>query len=327
MAHLSYIARSIVFMCLAMTHLPQAWSADNYPVKPIRAIVPFPAGQGADILMRVIADQLVVEFGQQVIVDNRPGAGGAVGTAIAAKASPDGYTLYMGSSGPLAISPNVYPNVGYDPVKDFAPISNIASVAQVLVTSPSSSIRSVKDFVEQAKARPGELQFASPGSGTTSQLTMELLAQMARIKLVHVPYKGSPPAQFDVIAGRIPIMFDAAPGVLGYIKSGKLRPVAVSLSRRISFLPDVPTISESGVNGFNTMGWIGLLAPTGTSTQIISRLQKAIVKILQSPEAKKRFDDLAFTPIGDTSEEFRKFIKAEVALWKRVVKVSGAKVD
>jgi len=318
---------AVILAALAGATVPHANGAEAYPTKAIRAIVPFPAGQGADILMRVVAEYFSAQFGQQVVVDNRPGAGGAIGTAIAANATPDGYTLYMGSSGPLAISPNVYKDVGYNPVKDFAPISNIASVAQVLVTSPSSPVKSVKDLIDQAKARGGDVQFASPGNGTTSHLTMELFAQVAGVKLAHVPYKGSPPAHLDVIAGRIPVMFDSAPGVLGHIKAGKLRAVAVSVPLRISFLADVPTISESGLKGFNTMGWIGLLAPAGTPPHIVEQLSKTVLKMLGTPQAKKRFEDLAFTPIGDSPAAFRSFIRDEVALWGKVVKASGAKVD
>ncbi|MBX3661808.1 MAG: tripartite tricarboxylate transporter substrate binding protein [Burkholderiales bacterium] len=301
--------------------------ADAYPDRPIRAIVPFPPGQGADILMRFLAERLNSQLGQQIVVDNRPGAGGMIGTALASRATPDGYTLYMGSSGPLGISPSIYKNPGYDPVRDFFPISNVASVAQVLVTSSSSTFQSAGELLAAARKRPGEIQYASPGNGTTSHLTMELLALTSRTKLSHVPYKGSPAAHLDVIAGRVPVMFDSTPGVLGHIKSGKLRALGVSTAERIRFLPDTPTVREAGVQGFATMGWIGLLAPAGTPSSIINRLHSSVLKIIQSPEARQRLDELAFAPIGDTPSQFAAFIKSEVALWAKVVKASGATVD
>lgn len=319
-----------VFSCLAVSLTAfawPAWSTDTYPSRSIRIVVPFPAGQGADILTRVIAQRLAAELGQAIVVENKPGAGGIIGTAFAAKAAPDGYTLYMGSSGPLAISPNVYKSVNFDTLKDFEPISNIASVTQVLVVAPESPISSVQELIEQAKGQPGVLQFATAGNGTTNHLTMELFSQMSGISMAQVPYKGSPAAMNDLIAGRVPIMFDAIPGVLGNVKAGRLRALAVSSPERSPFLPNVPTVAESGVKDFATTGWIGLLAPAGTPPNIIQKLYNAVHKVMGDNDLKKQLNDLAFTPIGDTPAEFRAFIKKEVSMWAQVAKSANVQLD
>ena len=285
--------------------------------------MPFPSGQGADILARLIGQLLAVELGQPVVVDNKAGAGGIIGTAAAARAAPDGYTLYMGSSGPLAIGPNVYKKVGFDTLKDFAPISNIASVTQVLVANPASQLHSAKDVVDKARLQPGLLQFASAGNGTTSHLTMEMFTQMSQVSLQHVPYKGSSSAMIDVMTGRVPVMFDSLPGVLTNVKSGSLRALAVSSPQRNPLLPEVPTVAESGIRGFSTIGWIGLLAPARTPPEIVGRLYAAVVKVLQSDVAKKRLTELAFTPIANTPAEFGSFLAKEVALWANVAATAG----
>ncbi|MDH2238082.1 tripartite tricarboxylate transporter substrate binding protein [Pigmentiphaga sp. GD03639] len=304
-----------------------AHAASDYPSRPIRIIVPFPAGQGADILARLLGEQLGRELGQSVVVENKAGAGGVIGTAAAARAAPDGYTLYMGSSGPLAISPSVYKAVGYDAVKDFAPITNVASVTQVMVTAPESKLDSIAALIAQAKQRAGALQYGSGGNGTTSHLTMELFMQRAGLALNHVPYKGSPQAMVDVIAGRVDVMFDAIPGVLANVKSGKLKALAVSSSQRSPFLPDVPTVAESGIRDFSTVGWIGLLAPAGTDTPIIERLHTAVTKILHTDATRDRMATLAFTPIGDTPSQFAQFIRTEVGLWAKVAATAGVKME
>lgn len=319
-----------VFAALAVSltaFASPAWSTDTYPSRSIRIVVPFPAGQGADILTRVIAQRLAAELGQAIVVENKPGAGGIIGTAFAAKAAPDGYTLYMGSSGPLAISPNVYKSVNFDTLKDFEPISNIASVTQVLVAAPGSQISSVQELIEQAKRQPGVLQFATAGNGTTSDLTMELFCQMSGISMTQVPYNGSPAAMNDLIAGRVPIMFDAIPGVLSNVKAGRLRALAVSSPERSPFLPNVPTVAESGVKDFATTGWIGLLAPAGTPPNIIQKLYNAVHKVMGDNDLKKQLNDLAFTPIGDTPAEFRAFIKKEVSMWAQVAKSANVQLD
>ncbi|WP_028604004.1 Bug family tripartite tricarboxylate transporter substrate binding protein [Ottowia thiooxydans] len=320
------VSRRTALTCMATGLLATAQptlSANLYPEKPIRLVVPFPSGQGADILARLIGQQLAVELGQPVVVENKVGAGGMIGTTFAAKAAPDGYTLYMGSSGPLAIGPHVYKTVGFDTLKDFSPISNIASVTQVLVAAPASQLRSAKDVVERAKSQPGMLFYGSAGNGTTSHLTMELFTQMSGISLQHVPYKGSSSSMVDVMSGRVPLMFDSLPGVLANVKSGLLRAIAVSSSQRDPLLPDVPTVAESGIPGFATMGWIGLLAPARTPTWIVERLHKAVAKILKNEIVMARMTELAFTPIGNSPAEFQKFLTREVTLWGNVATKAG----
>ncbi|WP_313067544.1 Bug family tripartite tricarboxylate transporter substrate binding protein [Achromobacter animicus] len=315
-----------VLKCLAialmLTSMP-AMSANDYPEKPIRLVVPFPSGQGADILARLIGQQLTTELGQPIVVENKAGAGGMIGTAFAAKSAPDGYTLYMGSSGPLAIGPHVYKTPGFDTLKDFAPISNIASVTQVLVVTPGSPMKSVKDLIALAKAQPGTLLYGSAGNGTTSHLTMELFTQMGGVSLQHVPYKGSSSSMVDVMAGRVPLMFDSLPGVLTNIKSGSLRAIAVSSPQRDPLLPDVPTVAEAGIAGFATSGWIGLLAPARTPPQIVDQLHKAVAKVMKSDLVKSRMAELAFTPIASSPAEFQKFLHQEVMLWGNVTTKAG----
>lgn len=304
-----------------------ALAATPYPDKPIRLIVPFPAGQGADILARLIGQHLAGELGQPVVVENRVGAGGMIGTSFAAKAAPDGYTLYMGSSGPLAIGPHVYKTVGFDTLKDFAPISNIASVTQVLVADPASQLLSTNDVVKRARAQPGTIPFGSAGTGTTSHLTMELFMQMSGISLQHVPYKGSSSSMVDVMAGRVPLMFDSLPGVLTNVKSGGLRAIAVSSPKRDPQLPQVPTIAESGIPDFATIGWIGLLAPARTPQPIVDRLHSAVAKVLKNDAVTQRMAELAFTPIGNSPAEFQRFLAKEVALWGSVAAKAGVQKE
>jgi tripartite-type tricarboxylate transporter receptor subunit TctC len=305
--------------------LAASTSAQQYPVKPVRIIVPFPPGQATDILARLLADQLSKSLGQQFIVDNRPGAGGSLGTDAAAKAPPDGYTLVMATIATFGINPSLYPKLGYDPLKDFAPISNLGLTPQTLVASPKSNLNSLKELVAAAKA--GELNYASSGNGSASHLTMELFRSAAGVKLNHVPFKGSPEAQTQVFSGEIPIMFDAIPGVLAPIKSGKLKALGIASPQRSPFLPDLPTIAEQGYPGFEAVGWIGIAAPARTPEPILKMLQAEIAQTLEQPDTKKRLSELAFIAVGDTPEQFAAFIKAESAKWAKAVKESGAKVD
>jgi tripartite-type tricarboxylate transporter receptor subunit TctC len=301
--------------------------AQNYPNRPIRVIAQFQPGTSTDILARVIAQKLTEAWGQQVVVDNRPGAGAIVGTELGAHALPDGYTLTMGVSSAFGINPTLYSKLPYDAVRDFAPITNIALTPQTLVLSPSFAAKSVKDLVAAARAKPGSINYASLGSGSTSHLTMEMFKSAAAIQLNHVPYKGSPSAHADVMAGQVPIMFDAIPAVLPHIKGGKLRGLGIGTRTRSPFLPDLPTIAESGYPGFEAVGWIGMVAPARTPEAILNKLNAEIVRILKEPEVKQRLDALAFTPVGDTRSEYAAFIKSEIAKWGKAVKDSGAKAD
>jgi tripartite-type tricarboxylate transporter receptor subunit TctC len=299
--------------------------AQQYPTKPVRIIVPFPPGQATDILARLLGDQLSKSLGQQFIADNRPGAGGAVGTEAAAKAAPDGYTLVMATISTFGINPSLYPKLGYSPLRDFAPISNLGLTPQTLVASPKSGFGSLKDFVEKAKAT--ELSYASSGNGSASHLSMELFRTASGAKLSHVPFKGNAEALTQVFGGEIPVMFDAIPGVLAPIKSGKVKALGIASPKRSPFLPDLPTIAEQGYPGFEAVGWIGIAAPARTPEPILKTLQSAIAKALEQPEMQKRMSELAFIPVGDTPEQFTAFIRAENAKWAKAVKDSGAKVD
>jgi tripartite-type tricarboxylate transporter receptor subunit TctC len=314
----------LAFAALSLA-LAGASLAQQYPTKPVRIIVPFPPGQATDILARLLGDQLSKSLGQQFIAENRPGAGGAVATEAAAKAAPDGYTLVMATISTFGINPSLYPKLGYSPLRDFAPISNLGLTPQTLVASPKSGFGSLKEFVEKAKTT--ELNYASSGNGSASHLSMELFRTASGAKLNHVPFKGNAEALTQVFAGEIPVMFDAIPGVLAPIKSGKVKALGIASPKRSPFLPDLPTIAEQGYPGFEAVGWIGIAAPARTPEPILKTLQAAIAKALAEPDVQKRMSELAFVPVGDTPEQFTAFIKSENAKWAKAVKDSGAKVD
>src|SRR5688572_1267660 len=301
--------------------------AQNYPNRPIRIIAQFQPGTSTDILARVIGGKLTESWGQQVVVDNRPGAGGLVGTELGAKAAADGYTLTMAVSSGFGINPSLYSKLPYDVLRDFAPITNIALTPQTLVANPGFAAKSVKDLVATAKAKPGQINFASLGAGSTSHLTMEMFRSAAGIRMNHIPYKGSPAAHAELFSGQIPVMFDAIPAVLPHVKGGRLRGLGIGSVQRSPFLPEVPTIAESGFPGFEAVGWIGIAAPSKTPVVILDKLNAEIVRIINTPEMKARLATLAFTPVGDTRQQFSTFIKSEVAKWGKAVKESGAKAD
>ena len=325
MKHASQLATiacgALVFAAFSVVH------AQNYPMRPIRIIAQFTPGTSTDILARVIGGKLTEAWGQQVVVDNRPGAGGIVGTEIGAKAVPDGYTLTMAVSSAFGINPTLYAKLPYDVLRDFAPITNIALTPQTLVANPAFAARSVKQLVAAAKAKPGQINYASLGSGSTSHLTMEMFRSAAGVELNHVPYKGSPAAHADLFSGQIPVMFDAIPAVLPHVKSGRLRGLGIGSAKRSPFLPDVPTIAESGFPGFEAVGWIGIAAPAKTPAPVLDKLNAEIRRIINSAEMKDRLATLAFTPVGDTREEFARFIQSEIAKWGRAVRESGAKAE
>jgi len=301
--------------------------AQNYPNRPIRIIAQFQPGTSTDILARVIGQKLTEAWGQQVVVDNRPGAGGLVGTELGAKAAPDGYTLTMAVSSGFGINPSLYSKLPYDVLRDFAPITNIALTPQTLVANPSFAAKSVKELVALVKVKPGQINYASLGSGSTSHLTMEMFRSAAGLQLNHIPYKGSPAAHAELFSGQIPIMFDAIPAVLPHMKSGRLRGLGIGAAKRSPFLPDVPTIAESGYPGFEAVGWIGIAAPAKTPTPVLDKLNAEIVRIINTPEMKDRLATLAFTPVGDTRQQFSSFIQSEIVKWGKAVKESGAKAE
>ena len=304
-----------------------AASGQPYPNHAIRLIVPFPAGGTTDILARAAAQKLTESMGQSVVVDNRPGAGGNIGADVVAKSAPDGFTLLMGTVGTHAINPSLYAKMPYDHVKDFTPVVLVAGVPNVLVVNPSLPVNSVADLIKLAKAKPGSINFASSGNGTSIHLSGELFKTMAGVDMTHVPYKGSAPALTDLIGGQVQVMFDNLPSSLPYIKAGKLRAIAVTSSKRAPALPDVPTISESGLPGFDASSWFGILAPAGTPPAVVARLNTEVNKWLQTPEAKEQLLAQGAQAAGGAPEQFAAFIRSETDKWAKVVKASGAKVD
>ena len=315
-------ALALLALAFAAPAFPQA-----YPAKPVKIIVAFTAGSATDILARVVAEHLSKSLGQPFVVENKPGAGGSVGTAQAKDAPPDGYTLVAAGSGPFGINPAIYSKLPYDPLKDFELIGNIVLTPQALVVGAQAPYQTLRDFVAAAKAKPGEIAYASLGNGSTSHLTMEAFQSAAGIKLNHIPFKGSSDAQTQLIGGQVPVMSDTVPGVLAQVKAGKLRALGVAIPQRSPYLPDVPTIAEQGFAGFESVGWIGLAAPAKTPAPILDRLNAEIRKMLQDPAVKARFEQLAFTPVGDSRAEFTAFVRSEIAKWSKVAKDSGAKAD
>ena len=299
----------------------------DYPSKPIRFIVPYASGGPADVVARVIGQKLSENLGQQVVVDLRPGAGGNVGTAAAAKAPPDGYTMVMGTIGNYVFNLSLYKKLPYDPVKDFAPVSLVASYGNVLVVHPSLPVRSVKELVAMALKRPGELNYASAGNGTSIHIAAELFQFMTRTKLVHVPYKGGAPAVVDLVGGHVPIMFDTITEALPHIRSGRLRALGVTGSQRSRNLPDVPTIAEAGVAGYAFIGWTGVFVPAGTPASIVDRLNEEIVKVVQSPEIGSRITQDGADPVGSTPEELARTIDSGFKKWDVVIKKAGIYLD
>jgi tripartite-type tricarboxylate transporter receptor subunit TctC len=325
LAKLSFAETLLPSLALAM--FAATATGQSYPTRPIRVIAQFTPGTSTDILARVIGGKLTEAWGHQVVVDNRPGAGGLVGTELGAKAAPDGYTLTMAVSSGFGINPTLYSKLPYDVMRDFAPITNIALTPQTLVASPSFAAKSVKELVAQARSTPGKINYASLGAGSTSHLTMEMFRSAAGLKLNHIPYKGSPAAHAELFSGQIPVMFDAIPAVLPHVKSGRLRGLGIGAAARSPFLPDVPTIAESGFPGFEAVGWIGIAAPSKTPPAILDRLNAEIVRIINTPEMQERLAALAFTPVGDTRAQFSRFIQSEIAKWGKAVRESGARAD
>jgi tripartite-type tricarboxylate transporter receptor subunit TctC len=298
-----------------------------YPAKPIRIIVPFAPGGATDILARAIGQKMTEGLGQPVIVDNRPGAGGNIGSDVVAKAQPDGYTLLMGGVGPNAINATLYPKLPYDAANDFAPVAHVANVTNLLVVHPSVPAKSVKELIAIAKARPGKLTHASSSPGSAGHLAGEMMKIMAGIDMVTVNYKGSAPALVDLISGQVDLMFDNMPPSLPHIKSGKLKALAVSGGERTSVFPDLPTIAESGLPGFDAGSWFGILAPAGTPPAIVNRLNAVIMKSLTSPELRERLSSQGAAPVGGTPEQFGRHIRAEIAKWAKVIKAANVKLD
>jgi tripartite-type tricarboxylate transporter receptor subunit TctC len=303
-------------------HGAQAQQA--YPSKPIRMIAPSSAGGPVDLITRAIAQGLSDGVGQQVVVENRVGAAGLIGTELVVKAPPDGYTLLLGFSGPLAIVPNLVAATPYDPLKDLAPVSEVAAAAYILLVHPSVPAKSVKELMGLARAQPGKMNFGSGGNGTGIHMASELLKQIAGVSIVHVPYKGAAPAMTALMAGEVDMMFNALPPTIPYLKSNRLRPLATGGSQRSPLVPYLPTLRESGYN-FEMAGWYGVLAPRGTPQAIVTRLNSELVRALGTPEMKERLRRLAVDGVGSTPEAFAKRMREELARWAKVIAAAGLK--
>ena len=301
--------------------------AQTYPSKPIRIIVPFPAGGNADILARILGQKMGESFGQQIIVENRAGAAGIIGAQAAAKSAPDGYTLFMGTTGTQTTNPAVYAKLPYDPLKDFAPVSNFAGSPYVLVVHPSLPARNLKELVALAKKRPGALHYASFGPGSSAHLTGVLLQTRAKIDIVHVAYKGGPPALADLVGGHVEMMFNLLPGVLPHVKAGKLRALAVAAEKRTHAIPEMPTFAESGIADFHSDSWYGILVPAGTPKDVIAKLNAEILRVLALPDVKQRLAAEGAEPMGNTPELFAEQIKKDLARWTKVARDAKVKVD
>jgi tripartite-type tricarboxylate transporter receptor subunit TctC len=299
-----------------------------FPVKPLRLIVPLAPGGTGDTLGRLIAEKLAEQLGQPVVVENRPGANGQIGTEAVVRAAPDGYTLLMGSTGAIAINPGLYgAKLAFDPLRDLAPVSRVASTASILVVHPALPVKSVKELVALARARPGQLFYSSAGSGSTPHLHAALFASMAGVSLVHVPYKGSSPGRVALASGETQVMIDGLIPSLPLIRAGKLRPLGVTSAARNPAVPEVPTIAEAGVPGYEADQWYGVLAPAAVPREILARLNAAVLKGLEAADLRRRLADQGGTPAGTSPEQFGAFIRAEIAKWSKVIRESGAKPD
>ena len=324
------MVRKIVILCAGMllTLAATAAQAQAYPARPIRFVVPYAPGGPLDLIARAIGQKLTEATGQPVVVDNKPGAGGNIGADIVAKAAPDGYTIVMGAVATHAINPTLYPKIPYDPVKDFTPVAMVAVVPNVLVVNPALPVKSVKELIDFAKAKPSYLNFASGSTGSTGHLAGELFNALAGVQMVHIPYKGGAPAMADLLAGQVQLMFDNLANALPQVKAGKLRALAVTTAQRSAFAPDLPTLAEAGVPGFDLTTWFGIFLPGNAPRDIVLRLNTEINKALNAPDMKDRLEKMgAEPPANNTPERFAAFIKVEFDKYARVIKASGAKVE
>ena len=301
----------MILLSAALLALVSAAHADDFPTRAIKLVVPFAPGGGNDTVARLVGEGLAAGLGQPVVIDNRPGAGGIIGAEAVARAAPDGYTLFLGGVGSHAINPNLHAHLSYDPIKDFAPITLVASAPLVLVVHPSVPATSVRELIALAKAQPGRLNYASNGNGSSSHLAAVMFASMTGIDIVHVPYKGLSPALADLIGGQVQLMFSSVVAIVPQVKAGKLRALAISSKDRLSLLPELPTIAESGVAGYQSSSWYGILAPAGTPAAIVNRLNAALVKVIAQPAFREALAREGADPVGNSPEAFGAFIAAE----------------
>jgi len=313
----------VVILLCAATYA----TAQQYPAKPIRIVVPFPAGGIADLFARVIGQKFYEAWGQPVVVDNRPGAGGNIGAEIVAKSPADGYTLVMGSIGTHSVNVSLFSKLAFDPVRDFAPVALVMEAEGLLVLHPSVPAKSVKELIALARARPGQVAYASAGHGTAGHLSGELFKSMAKVDMVHVPYKGNVPAITDLMAGQTSLLFATMPTVLPQVQAGRLKALAVTSSTRSPAAPELPTVAEAALPGYSVTNWIGLFAPAGSPRDIVSKLNGETIRIMQAPDIRKRLANEGAKFTAKTPEEFGAFVRSEIAKWAKVVKEAGIRVD
>lgn len=321
------IRRLAVGVAAAMMLAAAPAGAETYPTKPVRMVVPFPAGSTTDLVGRILANKLGEALGQQVVVDNRGGGGGTIGTEHVARAAPDGYTILMATIGTHAINPALYKKITYDPVKDFAPIAQFGTAPNVLVVNPSLPVKTVAELVAYARAHPGELNFGSSGNGTSNHLSGAMLVSREKLDMVHVPYRGGAQAIEGLLRGDLKVMFYHYLPLLPHIEDGKLRPLAVTGAERVAALPKVPTMGEAGISDFVVSAWFGVYAPAGTPEPVVARLNKAIVDIVATPAMRETLSKQGVDPISGTPEDLDRLMKAEIVRWARIVEAAGARVD
>ncbi len=317
----------VLMACALAAPAALAQTGAGYPNRPVRWVVPFPPGGSADIMGRMIGQELAKALGQPVVIENRAGASAIVGSEYVARSAPDGYTLLQANVSQMTIHPSVYPNLPYDPLRDFAPVTVLGIVTSVMVVTPALPVNSVRDLIALARKRPGQLNFTSSGAGASTHLTGELLKQRAGIDMVHVNYKGSGPALTDVMAGFVQIMFENLPSALPFIKAGKLKVLAVTGKDRSPVLPDVPTLAESGYPGFDMVSWQALVAPAATPKPVIDKLHAELAKVLKTPEMRDKMFALGTEVVANPPEQFAQYLRDETAKWSKIVKAAGIKLD
>lgn len=321
------LARAGVSVLMCLLAMPAAFGQTDYPNKPIRMVVTFPPGGSTDVVMRMLTPRLNDKLGQQVVVENRPGAGGNIGLAQVAKAQADGYTVGLGAAGGLAANVSLYPQIPFDPLKDFKPVTMLAAIPFVIVAHPSAGVRSQRELIAMAKSQPSRLSMAHGGNGTAMHLSSQLFAQMADIKITEIPYRGSGPAALDVLAGQVSLGMVDLPSALQHIRAGKLIAIAVTSPQRLSQLPDVPTVAEGGLTGYDSTGWFGVVVPTGTPQAIINRLNLEITAALNDESIRSNMRAQGVEPAPSTQEAFGSYIASETAKWAKVIRIANIKLD
>lgn len=320
-------SKAAVFTLCVVVLVPTLAQAQSWPTRPVRLISPFAPGGGADITSRAVAQKLSATLGQQVLVENRGGAGGMIGVDIAAKSPADGYTVVMGTIGPIAINPSLYKKMAYDPMRDLIPVSQAANALNVLVVHPSLPAKNVKEMIAIAKARPGLMNYGSSGPGATDHLAGELFNALAGVKMVHVPYKGGAPAMLDLVSGNVQVVFSTVSTAIAAMDSKRVRPLAMTGSQRFELMPDLPTIAQAGLKGFEVNNWYGIFLPAGTPKDIVAKLNGEVVKALAAPDVKKRLLEAGIVATSSSPEGFTAYVKAETTKWAKVIKDAGITVE